>query len=550
MTRRSLAAALLALLLLWLVGYPLLVTLTQALEAPRWTLRHFVDFARRPEEWRALWASIWISLVTVGLAAAIGVPLAFLFERADFPGRRVLGSLVALPVVLPPLVGVIAFLFLYGESGFVARAIQSLFRLDAAPWRLAGPAAVLLVHAYTMYVYFYLFTRAGLARLDAALLEAAEGLGAGPRTVLTRVTLPLLSPALTGAALLTFMTSLASFSAPYVFGGGFRVMTTQIVASKLNGDLPAAMVETVTLAVVALVGLALLQRSETGRVVAGGGRGVAPARRRLGRSRWLVAAFGWALAAFLLLPHATLVLVSLVPRSTWTIEILPPVLNFSNYAALLSEPERLRPLVNSLWMAVVATAGALVLGFAAARLAVRGRTPLGGALETLLAIPWALPGTVFAVALSATFSVHAPWVGRFVLVGTAAILPLGYLVRNLPVTGRATFGGFRQLDPALDEAASSLGAGWWKRLSRIDLPLLAPALAAGASLAFLTALGDFVISIVLYTYETRPISIEILSSLRLQETGAAAAYGVVLAALSAAVFFLWGRRADEMRPPG
>ena len=244
----------------------------------------------------------------------------------------------------------------------------------------------------------------------------------------------------------------------------------------------------------------------------------------------------------LLLPHATLILVSLVPRSTWTIEILPPVLNLGNYAALRSEPERLRPLVNSLWMAIAATAGALVLGFLAARLAVRGRTRLGGVLETLLSIPWALPGTVFAVALSTTFSVHAPWIGRFVLVGTAAILPLGYLVRNLPLTGRAAFAGFRQLDPAIDEAASSLGAGRWRRLWRIDLPLLAPALAAGASLAFLTALGDFVISIVLYTFETRPISIEILSSLRLQETGVAAAYGVVLALLSAAVFFLWGRR--------
>jgi iron(III) transport system permease protein len=85
---------------------------------------------------------------------------------------------------------------------------------------------------------------------------------------------------------------------------------------------------------------------------------------------------------------------------------------------------------------------------------------------------------------------------------------------------------------------------------RVDLPLLAPALAAGASLAFITALGDFVVSIVLYTFETRPISIEILSSLRLNEVGVAAAYGVVLAALSAAVFFLWGRRADAMRPPG
>lgn len=542
--RVGLGAALLAFLLLWLVGWPLLVTLAEALEAPRWTLRNFAEFARRPEEWAALWASLWISLVTVGLAAAIGVPLAFLFERNEFPGRRLLGTLVALPVVLPPLVGVIAFLFLYGESGFVARALQAAFRLDESPWRLSGPVAVLLVHAYTMYVYFYLFTRAGLARLDGSLLEAAAALGASRRRVLTRVTLPLLRPVLTGAALLTFMTSLASFSAPYVFGGGFRVMTTQIVASKLNGDVAMAMVETVTLAAVALVGLALLQRSERGRVVAGGGRGVAPSRRRLGRSRWLAAAFGWGLAAVLLLPHATLVLVSLVPRGTWTIEILPPVLTLGNYVSLVTETERLRPLVNSLWMAVVATAGALVIGFAAARLAVRGRTRLGGLLETLLAIPWALPGTVFAVALSAAFSVHAPWVGRFVLVGTAAILPLGYLVRNLPLTGRAAFAGFRQLDPALDEAAASLGAGRWRRLWRVDVPLTAPAIAAGASLAFLTALGDFVISIVLYTFETRPISIEILSSLRLQETGAAAAYGVVLAALSAAVFLLWGRGSE------
>jgi iron(III) transport system permease protein len=114
------------------------------------------------------------------------------------------------------------------------------------------------------------------------------------------------------------------------------------------------------------------------------------------------------------------------------------------------------------------------------------------------------------------------------------------------LTGRAVFAGFRQLDPALDEAAASLGASRWRRLVRVDLPLLAPALAAGASLAFITALGDFVVSIVLYTFETRPISIEILSSLRLQETGVAAAYGVVLAVLSAAVFFVWGRRTADL----
>ena len=548
-SHRSLHSLVLTLLLAWLVCYPLLLTLAEALGDPHWTLRHFALFARRPDEWGALWASVWISLATVTLSASIGIPLAFLFETAEFPGRRLLGTLVALPVVLPPLVGVLAFLFLYGESGVVARAVQTLTRSADPPWRLSGPAAILLVHAYTMFVYFYLFTRAGLARLDAAFLEAAAALGAGRGRVLFRVTLPLLRPALVAAALLTFMTSLSSFSAPYLIGGTFRVMTTQIVFSRLNGDTEMAMVETVALAAIALAGLFLLQATEKRRGVAGAIRGAAPARRTLSRGA-AVAAAGWVFAAILLLPHAMLLLVSFVPPGTWTMEILPPALSLTNWASVFSQPERLRPIVNSLWMASVSTAAAVFLGFAAAWIAVVGRSRLGGALETLLTIPWALPGTVFAVALAATFSVRAPWAGRFVLIGTAAILPLAYLVRSLPLTGRAAFSGLRQLDPALDEAGASLGATPGRRLRRITFPLLKPALAAGASIAFITALGDFVVSIVLYTFDTRPISIEILSSLRMQETGIGAAYGVLLAALSAASFLFFGAGGDTSASRG
>src|SRR2546429_5396065 len=236
--RSDIAAAALTLLLGWLVIYPILIVGVDAAHPTALTA-----FFTRPGEWAALWASVWISLVSVILAAAIGVPLAFLFEWFDFPGRKTLGALIALPVVLPPLVGVIAFLFLYGESGFIARAIQSVLHLQNAPWRLQGAVAILLVHAYSMYVYFYLFTRAGLAKLDVSMLEAAQALGADRRATLWRVIVPLLRPSLVGAAILTFMTALGSFSAPYIFGGGFRVITTQIVATKLNGDLPLAMVE-------------------------------------------------------------------------------------------------------------------------------------------------------------------------------------------------------------------------------------------------------------------------------------------------------------------
>jgi iron(III) transport system permease protein len=307
------------------------------------------------------------------------------------------------------------------------------------------------------------------------------------------------------------------------------------------------MVETVALAVLGFAGLWLLRRTEA-RSVVGTVRGVAP-RRALAGGRFALTAAGWALAAVLLLPHASLLLLSFVPRNTWTTEALPPVLDLGNYASLFREPERLQPIVNSLWMATAATAAALVLGFVAAYAAVRrgrgrvGRDGLASSLEWLIAAPWALPGTVFAVALAAAFSVHRPEVARFVLVGTALILPLGYLVRSLPLTGRAAFAGLRQLDPTLEEAAASLGASPGRRLARVVLPHLKPALLAGASLAFLSSLGDFVVSIVLYTYSTRPISIEILSALRLQEIGVAAAYGVLLTALSAAAFLAWGRRA-------
>jgi iron(III) transport system permease protein len=102
--------------------------------------------------------------------------------------------------------------------------------------------------------------------------------------------------------------------------------------------------------------------------------------------------------------------------------------------------------------------------------------------------------------------------------------------------------GFRALDPTLEEAAASLGAGRWRRLRRITLPLLAPALAAGATLAFATALGDFVTSIVLYTYDTRPISLEILSSLRDSDVGVAAALGMVLTVLAGVVFAVGNER--------
>jgi iron(III) transport system permease protein len=160
-------------------------------------------------------------------------------------------------------------------------------------------------------------------------------------------------------------------------------------------------------------------------------------------------------------------------------------------------------------------------------------------------LPWALPGTVLAVALASTFSVHRPLTGQFVLVGTFAILPLAYFVRNIPLVTRAALGSFRPARPR---------AGGSRRLAR-RLPghRAAPRRAAardagdrgGALLAFVTALGEFVASILLYTHRTRPIAVEMLSQLRAFDFGGAAAYGVLLIALVALVFAFGYRGVSE-----
>jgi iron(III) transport system permease protein len=528
-------------ILFWAVVYPNIVVLAGSLRGEEgFTLRHYSAFLGTASELRALWSSFWISALTVLFSALIGVPLALLFARYEFPGRRLLGALAAMPVLLPPLVGVIAILFLYGESGIVTRLVQDVLGLQSPPWRLRGSGAILAVHAYSMYVYFYLFTLAGLARVDPAVFEAAASLGAGRFRTFGRVTLPLLTPTLAGASLLTFMTSMASFSAPYVLGGGFRVMTTQIFNSKLQGETGMAMVETVMLATVSLLVLWPLARWEGAREYVSPGKGSAPLRVPV-KSRW--AAIGVPAVAgvgvlLLVLPHLTLLLVSLVPDGSWTVQTLPPRYSLENYAQLFAEARTFRPIVNSLLMAGGATIIAVVIAFAVGRLVVSWRVPGRRLLEGMLALPWALPGTVLAIALATTFSVNQPWAGRFVMVGTAWILVMAYTLRVLPLTGRAALAGFRQLDPSLEEAAASLGAGGWRTLRRVTIPAILPAIAVGASLAFVTGLGEFVASIVLYTHRTRPISIEILSQLRDFDLGAAATYGVLLMVLVAGAFGL------------
>ncbi|HEY6120169.1 MAG TPA: iron ABC transporter permease [Pyrinomonadaceae bacterium] len=524
--------------LLYGVIYPNLnLVLTSLDRAGRWSLQNYAEALTQSTVIQALINSVGLSVGTVICCGLVGVPLAFLFERYTFPGQRMFAVIASLPLVLPPLVGTVAFVFLCGESGILSRGVQSLLRLNGPPWTLRGWPALLLFHTYTMYPFFYVLTAAGLRRVDAGLAEAARGLGASTPMVLGRVLLPQLTPSLIAAGLLTFMTSMASFSAPLFFGGNVRVLTLEIFTARQRGDLSMAVTETVILAMISLCALLFFQRYEgTRRFVAAAMKGT-PRRRRpitSGRARLLAIFCGTLFSTVLALPVLTLVLVSFARDGEWTTQTFPPTYTLANYRGLLTNSESFEVLLNSFLMSAIAALAALVWSFCAASLVTKGSARWWKRIvSVLILVPWALPGTVVAVAIAEAYGKPSALLGSYILVGTFWILPVIYFLRFMPLVVRAVQASMEQIDPSLEQAAETLGARWWQRFFRLSLPLLLPGAMAGTLLAFIIALGEYVASVLVFVPANRPISIAIASELRDFRLGTAAAYGVVLMAVIA-----------------
>ncbi|MCY8935702.1 ABC transporter permease [Peribacillus frigoritolerans] len=488
----------------------------------------------------ALWNSVYISFLSVLVSALIGIPLAFIFNRYDFPGRSFFSSAAILPIVLPSLVGVMAFMFLYGESGLIPNAIKDLFGLDKVPFKIGGVPGILIVHAYTMYVYFYMTVSAAINKIDPSLEEAAYNLGANKLKVFWKVTFPLLTPAIVAASLLVFMISMASFSAPFLLAGGYRVLSLQIYFSKINGDMEIAATQSVILSIVSISFLLFMRWYQNRKDYRMASKGIGAHRSEVKNPvmKWVMVVTGVIGVIILLLPHFTILLLSLVPDGTWTFQTYPTVFNVENYRLLFEDPNIFKPLRNSLLMAFIATLANLVFGVIASYVLVKRKFVGKSFVDILVMIPWALPATV--IGMNLIFAFNEPSVFSFgqILVGTFWILPLAYFIRHIPLVVRSTNAVLEQLDDSIEEAARNLGAKWFYTFRRVIFPIIMPGVLSGTLLAFIESVGEFPTSVLLYTISNRPISIEIMNQLRMFNMGQAAAYGMIQITLIVIVLFI------------
>jgi iron(III) transport system permease protein len=489
----------------------------------------------------ACFNSILLSVISVIGSAIIGVWLAYIFQYKKFAFKSFFSTMALLPIAIPPMVGVMCFLFLLGENGLLLKFLPfTSFKFD-------GWFAIIALHLYSFYPLFFLFTGAAFTNLDNSTVEASYTLGAGKLKTFYSIILPQLLPSLIGASLLTFMASMASFSAPFIFGGADRFLTTAIYYAKINGDNSYAAVLSILLTVISIIFLAFLNWYRNKQPLTGRTKGAIKSTISFDNKNHdhgtftIVIIFCVAIA----LPIISLFILSLIPEGS----LMQPGLNYSysldNFKNIFTDNDALQPFFNSIESSTVAILFTLIIGLAVAYI-VRGKKNLfKSSVEIIISLPYGIPGTVIAICLILSFNAPNAFSFNNILVGTFWILPIAYTIRNIPILSQAIISGLHSIDPSIEEASATLGATNFKTWRSITLPLIYPSIIQGSLLVFINSFGEFVATILLYNYSTKTISVEVYSQLRLYNDGIAAAYGVIIFLIILCIVFFSRRALDK-----
>lgn len=487
--------------------YPVGLVLNRAFfEDGRFTLAHFGMLLESPLLRKSFVNSLGLALLTTLVVSAIGLPVAYLLTRFEFRGKVVLGGVLLLPMVLPPFVGAIGLKQLFAQFGSVNLLLMKLGVLgpdEPIDWfGQGGFAGMVALQVLNLHPILYLNLAAAMANVDPSLAEAARNLGASSWRVFRTVTLPLIMPGYFAGAILVFIWAFTDLGTPLIFGVS-RTVPVQLfdALSELNSN-PQGYALVVVVLVLSLTLFGLSRRWLGGKRYEMFARGqvqgaVVPLRgMKLGFVWFFLGGF----ALLSILPHAAVCLQSF--SGEWVMTIAPTSWTTSHYSEVFGHGLTASSIRKSLFFSGFSALLDLVLGVAIAWMLTRRKIPGAWLLDGLAMLPLALPGLVVAFGYVAGFDIDDkkhPWLNAWVdpRENPTLLLIIGYAVRRLPYIVRTAYAGFQQTSVTLEEASANLGAGPWRTLRRITLPLILANLIAGTVLTFAFAMLEVSDSLIL-----------------------------------------------------
>lgn len=422
---------------------------------------------------RACLGSLYLLVFGAGAASLLGVSAALLVQLCAFPGRRLFAALLAAPLAAP------AYVLAYAYGGLMALGAP----LAGLGWD--GQMRTAFVFALAFYPYVFLATRAGLRSQAGSAIEAARSLGAGPWSILWRVTLPLARPAIAAGAALAAMETLADYGATSYFGASS--LAAGVFHAWYALASPAFALQ--FCAILLIAAFVLLRVEQNGR--RGALAGPALEREQAATRRYHLA--GPAAFAATLGCAGLSVLGCLLPLG-WLVRLA--LLDGGDWGRLML------PLVRSLTLAFSGGLLTLGLALAIAALARRGGA-IGRAGAQFSAIGYAAPGAVVALGALAwlAFVRHAGWLGGLTSGASLALLLWAYSARFAASGVQPLAAGFARISANQDDAARSLGARPWQRLLRVDLPLIWPSALVSGVIIFVEILKELPATLILRPFD-------------------------------------------------
>ncbi len=456
--------------------------------------------------------SIYVAILVTIFSVLIGVFLAFIVARYDFPGKSIVRTMLIFPILATPFVGAIGIKEFLGADGFLNTLFAPLrdginiildglgLPLFPAIW-LRGLAAMIFVQSLSFFSLVYLNAYSSFMGIDPSLEEQAENLGATGSRLFRSVTLPLAMPGVQAGAILTFILSIEDLGTPIVFQdhqSATKTLAYQVfnnVATQAGAIDPKGPAIGMMLLVISLLGFLAIRKYSSLRSYASGTKGGQwnPRTRRIS-NKAVVGLYCIVIPVLFLglIPQISVIILSFA--GIWSSgSLLPDTWTTDNYAVLWAYPDVTRSIQLTLLYGALATVMIVLLGASAAYIIARRDIPGKTALDLLVTSPIALPGIVIATGYFTAFY-GTP---IFPVSHPAFLIIMAYTVRKFPFTVRAAYAGLMSTPVVLEEASQNMGASKNRTFFKITLPLIGVSVLAGSLLSYVYSVSEVSTSLLL-----------------------------------------------------
>jgi iron(III) transport system permease protein len=548
----SLVLILAVVITLWLLLVPMLLLFLNSIRTGPpsvltgpWTLRNYYVLFSNALFYTALINTVVISVISTLGGLVVAVLFAWLIERTDMPFRSLAWIAVLLPLAIPGVLFALSWMLLLAPRvGLINIALRGLislfgFSLEEGPLNIQSLWGIIFLSWMRGVSTIFLMIVGAFRLMDPALEEAARLSGATPKSVLRRITLPLLMPALVAATIYSFVSHLESFEAPLTVGlaAGIFVLSTLIYFTAryhfpVDYGLSAAYAVffMVIMTVLSYFYVRMIRKGDRFAVIRG--RGFHPIRYRLGR--WCypaLALFAVYFCLTVLCPLFVLVWASIIPYYVVPSMEAMKMISFEHYINVATTPRFFHDTVNTIVMAVGAGMVTMLIALLISWLVVRLKHRAGLMLDSLTFISYAVPGVVIALAM--IFVYLQPALRPLGIYGSIWIIVLGLATQYLAFATRTTNAGLLQIHQELEEAGSVSGATRLRTIWKITTPLLMPSLVAGWIWVVAHSLRTFSVPLVLASENNEVLSVWIWIYWQAGRIPEAAAIGVMLILLTA-----------------